>query len=176
MIRIFFHKNNLIEKTDHPGLLINIPKEDLLWVDLQFPTDEEKKKVEAAFKINFDELKADNELESNARFYETEDWVLISSNFITKKENFFENTPCFFYIQDHVLITERGADMNSFAETVKKIKRNPKAFKKGGEILEAILKTKFNLDANFLEHLGKDIALTSRNLSLKADVNKEDTL
>jgi Mg2+ and Co2+ transporter CorA len=56
MIRIFYHKNNNIEKTDHLGLLVNIPKEDLLWVDLQFPTDEEKKKVETAFlkqKIGF---------------------------------------------------------------------------------------------------------------------------
>jgi magnesium transporter len=176
MIRIFYTKNNSIEKTDHLGLLTNIPKEELLWVDLQFPTDEEKKKVETAFKINFDELKADNELESNARFYETEDLVLISSKFITKKENYYENTPCFFYIQNNVLITERAADMKSFAETVKKIKRNPKAFKKGEEILEGILETKVDLDADFIEQLAKDIALTSRNLSLKADTNKEDVL
>jgi len=176
MIRIFYHKNNNIEKTDHLGLLVNIPKEDLLWVDLQFPTDEEKKKVETAFKIDFHALKLENELESNARFFETEDWILISSNFITKKENYYENTPCFFYIKDNILITERDADMKSFAETVKKIKRNPKAFKKGGEILEGILDTKVDLDADFLEQLGKDIALTSRNLSVKADTNKEDVL
>ncbi len=176
MVRIFYHKNNSIEKTDDIELLKSISKEELLWVDLQFPTDGEKRRVEAAFKINFDGLKADNELESNARFYETEDLVLISSNFITKKENFFENTPCFFYVQDHILITERTADMKSFAETVKKIKRNPKAFKKGGEILEAILETKVDLDADFIEHLAKDIALTSRNLSLKAETNKEDIL
>ena len=176
MVRIFYHKNNSIEKTDHLGLLANIPKEDLLWVDLQFPTVEEKIKVETVFKINFDGLKADNELESNARFYETEDLVLISSNFITKKENYYENTPCFFYVKNNVLITERAADMKSFAETVKKIKRNPKAFKKGGEILEGILETKVDLDADFIEQLAKDIALTSRNLSLKADTNKEDIL
>jgi magnesium transporter len=176
MVRIFFHANNSIEKTDNIELLKSIPKEKLLWVDLQFPSNGEKRIVETAFSIDFNELKLENEVESNTRFFETEDWLLISSNFITKKENFFENTPCFFYIHNDVLITERDADMKSFAEIVKKIKRTPKAFKKGGEILEGILETKVDLDADFIEQLAKDIALTSRNLSLKADANKEDIL
>lgn len=176
MIRIFYHKDDAIQKTDELNSLDIIPCEHFFWIDLQFPTDDEKKKVESLFKINFEELKAENELESNTRFYETEDLVLISSNFITRKENYYENTPVFFYLLDHLLITERNADLASFAETVKKIKRNPKAFKNGSEILEGILETKVDLDADFIEQLAKGIASTGRSLSLRTTYDQAEVL
>jgi len=157
-------------------MLKSIPLEKLLWVDLQFPTDGERKNVESLFKINFNALKSENELESNTRFFETDELVLISSNFITKKENYYENTPVFFYLLNNLLITERDADLSSFAEAVKKIKRNPRAFKNGGEILEGILEAKVDMDADFIEQLAKSIAATGRSLSLKNTYDQEEVL
>jgi magnesium transporter len=145
-------------------------------VDLQFPSDEEKKKAETIFKIDFNELKSENEQEGNARVFETEELVLINSNFITKKENHFENTPVFFYLLSHILITERNADLTSFAETVKKIKRNRKAFSNGSEVLEGILETKVDIDADFMEQIAREIALLGRSLSLKTTHAQEEIL
>lgn len=175
MFRIFFHKNNTIEKIDDAALLQRIPKEHLLWVDLQFPTEEEQHTIESFFNINFNAQQEASDLESNSRFYETERFIYINSNFMSKRENYYENCPVVFYLLDGVLITKRNADLASFGETVKKIKRNQKAFKNGSEILEGILETKVDLDSDYMESISKEIAQVGKNLS-KDTTNEENIL
>lgn len=176
MLKVYYHTDNELGNDEGSGCFDKIPLDKMFWVDLQFPTDSEIRKVETIFKIDFNELKSENELESNARFYESEDLVFISANFITVKEKFFESTPVFLYLLKGVLITERSADLTSFTETIKKIKRNRKAFRDGSDVLEGILETKFDVDADFIEHIAKEIAAVSRSLSLKATIDKEAVL
>jgi magnesium transporter len=175
MVRIFFHKNNTIEKIDDETLLHRIPKEQLLWVDLQFPIEEEQHTIESFFNINFCAQQEASDLESNSRFYETERFIYINSNFMSKRENYYENCPVVFYLLDGILITKRNADLASFGETVKKIKRNQKAFKNGSEILEGILETKVDLDSDYMESISKEIAQVGKNLS-KDTTNEENIL
>lgn len=165
MIRIFYHQNEVIEKTENSELLQSIPKQQLLWVDLQFPTHEEQQQIELYFGINFNVQQEESELESNSRFYETEHFIYINSNFTIKHENYYENSSVIFYLQDEILITKRNTDLPSFAETVKKIKRNQKAFKNGNEVLEGILETEVDLDSDYIESISKKIALVGKNLS-----------
>jgi len=176
MLNVFYHTEKEINKAEGEACIQLIAKEQMFWVDLQFPTDEEMKKVESFFGIDFSKLKAENELESNTKFYESEDLIFISANFIFLKENHFESTPVFIYLQHNVLITERNAELASFAETIKKVARNRKAFKTGSDVLEGILETKFDVDADFIETIAKNIAAVSRSLSLKATVDKEEVL
>lgn len=44
MLRVFFHSENEIKKANEVECFHEIPLEKILWVDLQFPTDAEKKK------------------------------------------------------------------------------------------------------------------------------------
>lgn len=175
MIRIFYHKNNSIEKADTPEALSVIPKKQLLWVDLQFPTEEEQFHIENVFDINFSVQQEESDLESNSRFYETERFIYINSNFANKHGNYYESLPVIFYLLDGILITKRNADQPSFAETVKKMKRNQKAFKNGNEVLEGILETKVDLDSDFMESISKEIALVGKNLS-KDNLDEENVL
>lgn len=175
MVRIFYHKNDAIEKTEDLGLLQGIPKEQLLWVDLQFPTGEEQLQIELMFNINFNDQQEESDLESNSRFYETEHFIYINSNFANKHGNYYEGYPVIFYLLERILITKRNADQPSFAETVKKIKRNQKAFKNGNEVLEGILETKVDLDSDFMESISKEIALVGKNLS-KDNLDEENVL
>jgi len=175
MVRIFYHKNEALEKVDDPELLKHIPKEKLLWVDLQFPTTEELNQIEFFFDINFNTQQEASDLESNSRFYETERFIYLNSNFTSKRENHYENCPVIFYLLNGILITKRNADMPSFAETVKKIKRNQKAFTTGNEVLEGILETKVDLDSDYMESISKEIVLVGKNLS-KDNLNEETVL
>ncbi len=164
MIRIFYHKNNEIVKAENIELK-DISKEDILWVDLQFATEEEQAKIETFFDINFTSQQEASDIESNSRFYETENFIYINSNFTSKRENYHESCPVIFYLLDNILITKRQADLPSFAETVKKIKRNQKAFKNGNEVLEGIFETKVDLDSDYMETISKEIAQLGRELS-----------
>ncbi|OQP55845.1 magnesium and cobalt transport protein CorA [Niastella yeongjuensis] len=176
MLRVYYHSETEIKKGEGVDCLKQISFEKICWVDLQFPTDHESREVIAVFKIDFNKLKLENELESNPRFYESEDFIFISANFIALKENNFESTPVFIYLLNNVLITERNADLASFEETTKKIKRNRKGFKNGSDVLEGILETKFDFDADFIEQIAKNIASVGRSLSLKNSVDMEGTL
>lgn len=175
MIRVFYHKNEAIEKADSLEILNEISSEHLLWVDLQFPTIEEQNEIESYFEINFSLQEEESGLESNARFYETDHFIYINSNFTSKQENYYENCPIIFYVMDGILITKRNIDLSSFAETVKKIKRNQKAFKNGNEILEGILETEVDLDSDYLEYISKEIAQLGKNLS-KDNLDEENVL
>ena len=176
MLRVFYHIESEIKKAEGVDCFQQIPLKEIFWVDLQFPTDGEKRKVASVFNIDFDLLSSENKLESNARCYESEDLVFISANFVILRENHFEGTPVFLYLQNNVLITERNADLTSFAETTKKIKRNRKGFQNGSDVLEAILETKYDVDADFIEQIAKDIASVGRNLSFKKSADMEGML
>lgn len=175
MVRIFYNKNEVIEKTENSELLQSIPKKQLLWVDLQFPTIEEQQQIELYFGINFNVQQEESDLESNSRFYETEHFIYINSNFTSKLENYYENCSVIFYLQDEILITKRNKDLSSFAETVKKIKRNQKAFKNGNEVLEGILETEVDLDSDYIESISKEIAKLGKMLS-KDSLDEENVL
>ena len=176
MLRIFYHNETEIVKAEGGNCFGEVPFEKMVWIDLQFPTDAEIRKVEIISKINFNQLKSENKLESNSRFYESEELIFISSNFIVVHDNHFINEPVFLYLIGNTLITERNADLVSFAETTKKIKRNRKTFQNGSDVLEGILETKFDVDADFIEDMAKNIALAGKSLSLKKSEDLESLL
>ncbi len=84
MLRTFYYSGNCITKVNGVEELFCLEQDKILWVDLQFPSDEESESVQKTFGLNFPVLKTQTELESNARFYETADLILINSNFITR--------------------------------------------------------------------------------------------
>ncbi len=176
MLRVYYHTENEISKAEGIDCFEKISMDKMFWIDLQHPTDEELVKIETLFKLNCNELKSENLLETNARFYESEELVFIGANFITMKENRFQSTPVYIYLLNKVLITERCASLTSFDETIKKIVRNRSIFKNGSDVLEGILETKVDVDADFIEQTAKEIAAISRSLSLKNTINKEDLL
>jgi magnesium transporter len=176
MLRVFYNSEAEIVKAEGEDCFQHVPLNKIVWIDLQFPSDGEMRKVENACKIDFKQLKSENQLETNARFYESEDVIFISANFIVLRENHFDSTPVFLYLIGNALITERNADLASFAETTKKIKRNRKVFQNGSDVLEGILETKFDVDADFIEEMAKNIALAGRSLSLKKAADMESLL
>jgi len=175
MVRIFHNTEIEIEKSMDITLLKQISREKLLWVDLQFASDEERKTVESFFKIDFEEQQYNSSIESNSRFYEAESILYIQSNFITKQDSVFTSAPVTFFLLDALLITYRDADLSSFAETVKKMKRNRHAFKNGNDILECIFETKVDIDGDFIEAIAKEISIVSHGLSLST-TNEEELL
>jgi magnesium transporter len=176
MLQVFYNSESEIAKAEGEESFAQIPLDKILWVDLQFATESEKQKVEKVFKLDFDQLKSENILESNARFYEAEDLAFIIASFINMRDNRFESTSVYFYLLGNVLITERDANLVSFAETERKMKRKRKLFQSGSNVLESILETKVDLDADFIEQIAKESAGITKKLSLKESVDKEAVL
>ena len=176
MLKIYFQSDTEIGTGEGCGCFESIAPEKIFWVDLLQATHEELSKVQQVYEVDFEKLKAENVLESNARFYEADDLAFISANFISVKGNQFESSPVFLYLLGDILITERESELTSFTETIKKIKRNRKLFKIGDDVLEGILEVKVEVDSDYIEQIAKEIAAISRKLSLKVQVDKESLL
>ncbi|MEO8146400.1 MAG: CorA family divalent cation transporter [Bacteroidia bacterium] len=176
MTRVYYHTDNAIAEAEDDKCFERIPFDKIFWVDLHHASEPEKNKVETLYELNFNTLKSENVLETNARIYESDDIAFISANFISVKENYFESSPVYIYLVGSVLITEREAELTSFDETIKKMKRNKKAFQNGSNVLEGILETKVDVDSDFIEHIAKEIATISRSLTLKNTINKEEVI
>lgn len=165
MFRIFYFTETDIETSKDITLLKKIPTEKILWVDLQHGTESEQYEIETFFQIPQLKPKEATEIESSSRFYEREDYTCINSNFLIKEGNNYVGCPVTFYIIENILITHRNADLDSFAETVRRINHNKKLFHKGIEVLETIFEIRVDLDADMLENVAKEISIVSKNLS-----------
>lgn len=175
MIRIFYHTEQQIEKSEDLSLIDRLSDKELVWIDLQFASENEKLGVEKRFHINFKEQLELSAVESNSRFFESEGFIYINSNFIARQDSFYVSYPVAFFLIDKILITQRDADLPSFAESVKKLKRNRLMFKEGRDILEVIFETKVDIDSDFMEAISKDVTLVSKGLSLST-TNEEELL
>lgn len=175
MITVFYYNENEIEKTNDLTTFARIAKDKIVWVDLQFPTEDEQRRTELFFNINFSAQQEASDIESNSRFYEAEDFIFINSGFALKIKDSYENHPVLFYLLEGILVTKREVDLATFSETVNKIKRNKKSFKNGNEVLEGLLETKVDLDSDHMEQISKEIGQLGKDLS-STDLNEEKML
>ncbi len=177
MLRIYYKKNTRLAKETDLDTLRDIPMENLVWVDLQNPTIEEKVTIETYFDIKYSSEEESQEIESSSRFSEVDSEIIINSNFLTLRDNGFDYAPVSIILEKGILFTYRDEDLKTFGESVKKIKANPSLYVNGFQILSIILEICIDQDADLIENIAKEI--TELNKSLKATnekVEEEDLL
>jgi magnesium transporter len=177
MLRIYYKKNTRLAKESDVETLREIPMEDMVWVDLQNPTAEEKITIETYFDIKYSSEEESQEIESSSRFSEMDNEIIINSNFLSVRESSFEYNPVSIILEKGILFTYRDDDLKTFSEAVKKIKANPTLYINGYQILSTILETCIDQDADLIENIAKQIA--ELNKTLKATnglVDEEDLL
>ncbi len=166
MLRIYYKKEKRLAKESDISLLRTIPLSDLVWVDLQNSTVEEKVTIETYFDIKYSSVEESTEIESSSRFNELDDELIINSNFLSLKQQDFDYCPVSIILEKGILFTYRDDDLKTFGESVKKIKSNPGSFTNGYHILLTILETGIEQDADIIEGLAKDIADLNKKLTL----------
>lgn len=176
MLRIYYKKDKLLEKESDISLLRTIPLNDLVWVDLQNSTVEEKVTIETYFDIKYSSEEESSEIESSSRFYELDDELIINSNFLSLSHQDFDYCPVSIILEKGILFTYRDDDLKTFGESVKKIKSNPGSFTNGYQILLTIMETGIEQDADIIEGLAKDIADLNKQLTLNRKRSDEQIL
>jgi magnesium transporter len=165
-----------LAKESDISLLRAIPLNDMVWVDLQNSTVEEKVTIETYFDIKYSSVEESSEIESSSRFNELDDELIINSNFLSPKLQEFDYCPVSIILEKGILFTYRDDDLKTFGESVKKIKSNPGSFTNGYHILLTILETGIEQDADIIEGLAKDIADLNKKLTLNRKRSDEEIL
>ena len=114
MLRIYYKKDRRLAKESDINLLSTVPLSDLVWVDLQNSTVEEKVTVENYFDIKYSSVEESSEIESSSRFYELDDELVINSNFLSLKEQNFDYCPVSVILEKGILFTYRDDNLKAF--------------------------------------------------------------
>jgi magnesium transporter len=104
MLRIYYKKNTRLAKESDVEGLREIPMEDMVWIDLQNPTPEEKVTVETYFDIKYSSEEESQEIESSSRFSEMDNEIIINSNFLS----------CLYYFRERDYVYLQGCRFKNF--------------------------------------------------------------
>ena len=147
--------------------------QDLVWIDLIAPSQEEQQWVLDAYDQNLPTLKSLEDISSSARFYRDDDGILhISTYFLTKNKNFQldgepeENSSILstvqtvaFILHKDRLFTLRGEKLVAFRAFRARARRNDYEidYKDPTWVLLGLLEAKLDELADILEDIHKDL-------------------
>jgi magnesium transporter len=164
MIRLYQKGKDYVAKTTSLKQVEDL--KNLIWVDLQNATLDEIEEVEKLFDINIPTRLQQEEIESSSRYVETDEYIIANSSFLQiDHEGIFHNVHVSFLIKNEFLVTYREGHVLSFAECVKKIKSNHKAFTNGKLILLVLFETRVDADADLIENLSHQISIIGKQLT-----------
>jgi magnesium transporter len=173
MISIFYRNADRIARENNLQSLIEIPINQLLWIDLIDPTDEEKSKIQQLYKVSFQSETQIEEIESSSRFLETDDFIIANSNFLIQDNQQYTNEPVSFILKDHYLITFRYTELRSFSDVIRKFDTTSRAFPTGFHVLVSIFETRVDLDADLIEAIARDIGKISTDININRNMQEE---
>jgi magnesium transporter len=174
MIRVYTINKGRIEQYKNPPLEEILQYTNVIWVDLQSPSQQEREFIEKSFKIEFFTSQEVQEIESSSRFLETEDTIEINLGFVASEAELnVQNVT--FILKENFLFTYRQGDLKIFAEAVRRLKTmNAGAKEHGLDIFLTILETRIDGDADLIEGINRRINHVSKALisqqSLKEDL------
>jgi magnesium transporter len=174
MVRVYTINNGRIEQFKNPALQDITRYQNILWIDLQSPTSQEREYVEKNFSIEFFTSQEVQEIESSSRFFETEETIEINLGFVsTDVELSVQNVT--FILKNNILFTYRQGDVKTFAEAVRRLKTMSTETKDHGlDVFLTILETRIDGDADLIESINRRVNHVSKSLisqkSLKEDL------
>ena len=174
MIRVYTLNNGRIEQYKNPALQDVTRYQNILWIDLQSPSSQEREFIEKNFSIEFFTSQEVQEIESSSRFFETEETIEINLGFVsTDVELSVQNVT--FILKSHILFTYRQGDVKTFAEAVRRLKTMTTETKDHGlDVFLTILETRIDGDADLIESINRRVNHVSKSLisqkSLKEDL------
>ncbi|MDR2064167.1 MAG: magnesium/cobalt transporter CorA [Prevotellaceae bacterium] len=176
MFSIYYKsQNNIIQSADMK-ILQKLDCKDIIWIDLNDPTGDEKREVEIFLETEIQSRAQAEEIESTSRYFETENAIFANTNFlISQPESFIYDTVSFTLCKD-ILITLHNSDLRTLTETGRKLQRNQQLVPSGFHLMIAILEQRIDLDADMIEGVAKEIAYMSKQTSLGEKVDEEQLL
>lgn len=173
MIRVYAIKDGKIEQYKNPAFNDIVAYENVLWIDLQSPTIQEREFIEKSFSIEFFTSQEVQEIESSSRFFETEETIEINLGFVsTDVEVSVQNVT--FILKSHTLFTYRQGDIKTFAEAVRRLKTMSTETKDHGlDVFLTILETRIDRDADLIENINRRVNHVSKSLISRKSLEED---
>jgi magnesium transporter len=173
MIRVYTISKGKIDQHKNPRLEDVLELNNVIWIDLQSPTQQERKFVETHYKIEFFTSQELQEIESSSRFLETEETIEINLGFVASDpELFVQNIT--FILKGNILFTYRQGDSKIFAEAVRRLKAmNQETKEHGLDIFLTMLEARIDGDADLIESTNRKLNMVSKELLSRKTLDQD---
>ncbi|HEY0651823.1 MAG TPA: magnesium/cobalt transporter CorA [Chryseosolibacter sp.] len=173
MIRVYTISKGKIEQHKNPPLEDVLELNNIIWIDLQSPSQQERKFVETHYKIEFFTSQELQEIESSSRFLETEETIEINLGFVASDpELFVQNIT--FILKGNILFTYRQGDSKIFAEAVRRLKAmNQETKEHGLDIFLTMLESRIDGDADLIESINRKLNTVSKELLSRKTLDQD---
>ncbi|GIV38350.1 MAG: hypothetical protein KatS3mg033_0150 [Thermonema sp.] len=176
MIRVFY----LNEVQEIKWVKLNNPENEIqdfqnvIWIDLQSPSEQEKRIVEELYGIEFFTPQEAAEIESSSRYYEDQRVIEANNTFVVYENKFYVARQVSFILKSGILFTLRNNDLKAFADVVRRLKGLPAGYiTRGTQIWMMILETRIDLDADFIEYLSRVTNISVRKSFVTRNIRKK---
>jgi magnesium transporter len=173
MIAIFYKANGKIMASQSEAIFATLRRDDVVWIDLQSPTSEEKHSTESFLDTEIQSRAQAEEIESSSRFSETETTIYANTNFLMPGPEEYTMEPVSFTIVGNTLATLREVPLRSFTELQRKMIAIPRIFPNGYWVFVSILDQRVDLDADMIELMSKESEQFSKRINKQEDINED---
>ncbi|MDR9399108.1 magnesium/cobalt transporter CorA [Salibacter sp.] len=173
MIVCHYYSENELLLTRDFSKLEELQVNEILWVDLVKPSYKEREYVQSKFDIELLTAQEAEEIESSSKFSETEDEINANSNFIIKTNDGYKNEAVSFIIKDDFIITQRKVELKTFDDIHKKLPRYRRTNAPNYKIFLILFETRIDFDADFLEHISREISDIGKDLALNRNLDDD---
>ncbi|MGL4908804.1 MAG: magnesium/cobalt transporter CorA [Bacteroidales bacterium] len=145
--------------------------DEVLWIDLTAPTQEERKEVEEFLNISLQTEQQAEEIESSSRYYETETALYANTSFlITYDGSELSSEQVSFIICEGVLVSIHQINLPAFNETTRRLLINHRQFPTCFHLMVSLLESRIDIDADMMEALAKEVsAINKHSFEKKSD-------
>ena len=144
-----------------------------IWVDLEAPTEEEKRWIAERFGLALPADIVDDDLEESARFYEEDNGELhIRSDFLIDEESISRNVRVAFVLKDGVLHSVHAEDLPVFRLLRLRARRIPALIGDAKDVLLKLYDADAEYSADTLEGIYDHLEAVSASV-LRQDVNDQ---
>lgn len=139
--------------------------EEVAWIDLLNPSQQEETKVERALKIDVPTREEQQEIEVSSRLYQEAGAYFMTATLIYQPEQGEPRaTPVTFILAGQRLITVRYAEPRAFSIYVSRCNRAEGSIKNGAEILIGLIETIVDRLADFIERIQAEVEGLSHSI------------
>lgn len=157
MLRCFAVENHKLREREIEQTALLSHLEDLCWIDLQDPSEEERALVEQAYPQALPEADEVEEIESSARYFIEGSDIHVHSLFLTQSEGRFQTTTVAFTLTPDRLLSIHEVDLADFRLIRLRARRRWVETDSALQLLTTIFTQKVDNLADQLEDLHTDL-------------------
>ena len=173
MLTYYWKTGDKIERSRSTDDFENMDINSLIWVDLNFANEIEQEIVEKRLEITLQSSDEVEEIEYSSRYFQTRTGLRINLGFINLSEGHCNQETVSLIMTNGIFISIRKADLNAFADLVRRFKGSPHTFSSGMDFLITLLESRVDLDADILENITRQITVLGRDLKIDSGIGSD---